>query len=78
MILVESWAALVYDPCIPNTILVAVGYWATTYKCAVAKYFTPHACHIGIRIIPHVAISIVMKRSLYTFCRTFILKMGPK
>ncbi len=31
MILVESWAPLVYDYCSPHNILVVVSYWATTY-----------------------------------------------
>ncbi len=30
MILVESWAPLVYDHCSPHNILAAVGYWATS------------------------------------------------
>ncbi len=30
MILVESWAPVVYNPSTPHYILVAVGYWATT------------------------------------------------
>ncbi len=30
MILVESWAPLVYNSSSPHYILVAVGYWATT------------------------------------------------
>ncbi len=29
MILVESWAPLVYDHCNPHNILIAVAYWAT-------------------------------------------------